>query len=207
MKYEEFRKKISSIEREVLDLIFVDLNKQFYEDRFDSCYALAEKLVDVDEVNIEQVVKSFKIIPSSYAGAVLFLVNKIDDKKLPFTKHIALELKKIYKEDYLKAIAKKKNKFAFFDKSTVDNLQNLKLRLVDSTEIIKIAKLLKVNANDVIGDYKGKDENTIQLSKAMKRIRQNAVKTEFKEVEEKIVISSLKKANNALKIISVSSTI
>jgi len=198
INYKDFRATIDDFEKHALDIVFT-FSGSILDDRFENCYFLAEELIKLEENDVDDAVKILSVVPSSYVSASLVISKKLDKiKNCIFTK-IKQELLMVYLKDFNLEISGKKCKFALFNKSSIDCYLSSKTRMVDENEIIKLAKSLNIKFSDIIGEYKGEDNKTLVLNKAMHRIRLNSVQNEYKDVIDKVIISSLEEATKNFK--------
>ena len=203
MKYEEFRKSLNELKRNALDLAFTNAGK-IDEDKFASCYEIANELTHLNESNIGEFIKYLDIVPCTYSRASFLIARELNEQCGNLISDVKYELNKIYVKEFNKAIEKKVQKFAVFDSTYVQDCLDLKTRFIDEVEIIAISKQVDVKPDDVIGDYKGEDLKTKTLSLALKRIRKNSVAKEYKDKIDVIINKSLCYAKANIKALNKS---
>jgi len=197
MKYEDFISNLTELEKLPYMLTYTSGGK-VDNARFEECFELAEAISNSSCVDAKLLVKHLNIVPAKYADISLSICAKINPEKLNLVKQIKDELVQVYLQNYKKA-TKTTNKLVVYSNANIQLYSKCEKRLVDEIEIIKLAKALKVNPNDVIGEYKGGDLETKNLSEARMKLRKKPTSSKFEELLELTLIKNLNKASDTIK--------
>ena len=187
MKYKEFIKDKNEEIRVAFNSAFQFAGK-VYEDRFQSCYNIAIKLQNLPNLNEEEIVNIFKILPASYSKAIFLILNEISSNDFCRYKVIQNKLNEIYVNEFKQKIDERKKLIDFTEKN-ISNILNCKIRQIDVVEIVTIARIMNYN---YIKQILSKDDNEDKYLKALRVAKKNLSTGEIYEKHEEILNLALK---------------
>lgn len=190
MKLKEFIDKLDENLKLALYMPF-SFENVIYEDRFEYCYNLANYLISSQVLTSKQLAKCLKILPSSYAKAILIISEVIKPDCVTKIKEVSKELNTIYVEQFKRVVKKNPKNFISYDNYSIKKYRKLTKRVVDSVEIMAIARMLTIDYKQILGKYVGEDLYAKILSEARHNLNNGLTYEKHRKIIEEIFFDSI----------------
>lgn len=185
MELREYIKNLNEFETMCINSAFNDKNYEKANHKFQQCYKIANNLTKITTPKMYRTVIEFEVLPAQYAEAILDIATKLkpvnkahyDMLKKYLVQIYILRLKKLVKADNVDLLLCTKEKH-------LKMYNDLKVRVIDYTEILDIIYGLGLESEEFNQGYKGNSKIKLAINKVYQFLY-NGKSKKLEKIKEK----------------------